>query len=218
MNLIEHTLLTLDFWQDNVTYEGKSMPTGTLACAALNLSDEVIAKLSQLCMPLNLYMGSLQLGQSDTTQMEMARESAFQIVELLRNVPPFSCPEYETVRNYVDAVFTEDYLQNTMDFAKSGNLAGVVSPEYQKALTLLRVLPVMAHLGFSLAEFKRELLPLRRSYMRATERRTVTLPASGNTFLLTLIYQQKTPAGCLLQTPPSSTPPRPFPAKRNPSL
>ena len=50
MNLIEHTLLTLDFWQDNVTYEGKSMPTGTLACAALNLFDEVIAKLSQLCI------------------------------------------------------------------------------------------------------------------------------------------------------------------------
>ena len=159
MNLIEHALLTLDFWQDNVTYEGKSMPTGTLACAALNLSDEVIAKLSQLCMPLNLYMGSLQLGQSDTTQMEMARESAFQIVELLRNVPPFSCLEYETVRSYVNAIFTEDFLQNTTDFAKSGNLAGVVSPEYQKAFTLLRVLPVMAHLGFSLAEFKRELLP-----------------------------------------------------------
>ncbi len=81
MNLIEHTLLTLDFWQDNVTYEGKSMPTGTLACAALNLSDEVIAKLSQLCMPLNLYMGSLQLGQANTAQMEAARESVFQIVE-----------------------------------------------------------------------------------------------------------------------------------------
>ena len=159
MNLIEHTLLTLDFWQDNVTYERKSMPTGTLACAALNLSDEVIAKLSQLCVPLNLYMRALQLEQADMAQMEMARESAFQIVELLRNVPPFSCLEYETVRGYVDVVFTEDYLQNTTDFAKSGNLVGVVSREYQKALTLLRVLPVMAHLGFSLAEFKRELLP-----------------------------------------------------------
>ena len=159
MNLIEHTILTLDFWQDNVTYEGKPMPTGTLACAALNLSDEVIVRLSQLCMPLNLYMGHLQLGQADTAQMEAARESAFQIVELLRDVPPFSCLEYETVRSYVDAVFTEDYLQNTMDFAKSGNLARAVSLEYQKALTLLRILPVMAHLGFSLAEFKRELLP-----------------------------------------------------------
>jgi len=80
-------------------------------------------------------------------------------VELLRNVPPFSFLEYEIVRSYVDAVFMEDYLQNTMDFAKSENLAGAVSPEYQKALTLLRVLPVIAHLGFSLAEFKRELLP-----------------------------------------------------------
>ena len=86
MNLIEHTLLTLDFWQDNVTYEGKSMPTGTLACAALNIPDEVIAKLSQLCMPLNLYMGSLQLGQADRLQMEAARESAFQIVKLLRGI------------------------------------------------------------------------------------------------------------------------------------
>lgn len=80
-------------------------------------------------------------------------------MELLRNVPPFSFLEYEIVRSYVDAVFMEDYLQNTMDFAKSENLAGAVSPEYQKALTLLRVLPVIAHMGFSLAEFKRELLP-----------------------------------------------------------
>lgn len=31
MKLIEHNILTLDFWQDTVTYEGKSMPTGTLA-------------------------------------------------------------------------------------------------------------------------------------------------------------------------------------------
>ena len=119
MNLIEHTLLTLDFWQDNVTYEGKSMPTGTLACAALNLSDEVIVKLYQLCMPLNLYMGSLQLGQANTAQMEAARESTFQIVELLRNVPPFSYLEYEIVHSYVDSVFSEDYLQNTMDFKET---------------------------------------------------------------------------------------------------
>ena len=159
MNLIEHNLLTLDFWQDHVTYEGKSMPTGTLACAALNLPDEVIAKLSRLCMPLNLYMGALQLGQADTRQMEPARDAAFQIVELLRDAPPFSILDYGYVKSKVDAVFTEDYLQNAADFAKSGSLAGAVSPEYQKAMTLLRVLPVMAHMGYSLGEFKRELIP-----------------------------------------------------------
>ena len=159
MNLIKHTLLTLDFWQDNVTYEGKSMPTGTLACAALNLSDEVIAKLSQLCMLLNLYMGPLQLGLANMEQMEAARASAFQIVELLRDTPPFSLLDYAAVHSYVDAVFTEDCLCCATDFVKSGNLNLSNTAENQKAITLLRVLPVMAHLGFSLAEFKKELLP-----------------------------------------------------------
>lgn len=160
MNLIEHKLLTLDFWQDTVTYEGQSMPTGTLACDALNLSDETIAKLSQLCMPLNLYMGALQCGKATAPQMEAAREAALQIVELLRNTPPFSILDYKYVKSKVEAVFTEDYLRNAADFAKLEsleNLVGAVTPEYQKAMTLLRVLPVMAHMGFSLGEFKNEM-------------------------------------------------------------
>ena len=110
-------------------------------------------------MALNLYMGPLQFGQANTAQMEAARESAFQIVELLRNEPPFSFLNYEIVHNYVDTVFSEDYLCCTIDFAKSGNLNLSNTPENKKAVTLLRVLPVMAHLGFSLSEFKRELLP-----------------------------------------------------------
>lgn len=31
-------LMTLDFWQDTVIYEDKTLPTGTLACDALNVS------------------------------------------------------------------------------------------------------------------------------------------------------------------------------------
>ena len=30
-------LMTLDFWQDTVIYEGKTFPIGTLACDALNV-------------------------------------------------------------------------------------------------------------------------------------------------------------------------------------
>ena len=33
---MEHNILSLDFWQDTATYEGQTMPTGTLGCAALN--------------------------------------------------------------------------------------------------------------------------------------------------------------------------------------
>ena len=36
--LISHKVLSLDFWQDTVTYAGSVMPTGTIGCAVLNLS------------------------------------------------------------------------------------------------------------------------------------------------------------------------------------
>ena len=33
--IIDHNLLTLDYWQDSVTYEGKTVPGGTIGCEAL---------------------------------------------------------------------------------------------------------------------------------------------------------------------------------------
>ena len=35
-------LMTLDFWQDTVIYEGKTLPVGTLACDALNVPADTI--------------------------------------------------------------------------------------------------------------------------------------------------------------------------------
>ena len=37
--IIDHNLLTLDYWQDSVSYEGKTVPSGTIGCEALNFSD-----------------------------------------------------------------------------------------------------------------------------------------------------------------------------------
>ena len=35
--IINHAVLSLDFWQDTVTYEGSTMPTGTIGCEVLNI-------------------------------------------------------------------------------------------------------------------------------------------------------------------------------------
>ena len=43
--LIRHNVLSLDFWQDTVTYAGSVMPTGTIGCAVLNIPDGTIARL-----------------------------------------------------------------------------------------------------------------------------------------------------------------------------
>lgn len=38
----EHNMLTLDFWRDTVTYEGKTIPVGAMACWTLNIPGTVI--------------------------------------------------------------------------------------------------------------------------------------------------------------------------------
>ena len=50
--IIDHNLLTLDYWQDSVTYEGKTVPGGTIGCEALNIPDTLREKLAQASIPL----------------------------------------------------------------------------------------------------------------------------------------------------------------------
>ena len=61
----ESNVLTLDFWEENVFYEGKDFPTGILACHALNIPDEVISQLETLCTNLNTFMGTFNAGKAN---------------------------------------------------------------------------------------------------------------------------------------------------------
>ena len=56
-------LMTLDFWQDTVIYEDKTLPIGTLACDALNVPADTIAKMNEQCEKINLLLGTLNAGQ-----------------------------------------------------------------------------------------------------------------------------------------------------------
>ncbi len=46
-------LMTLDFWQDTVIYEGKIFPIGTLACDALNVPADTLARMNEQCEKIN---------------------------------------------------------------------------------------------------------------------------------------------------------------------
>ena len=59
----ESNVLTLDFWEEDVIYEGKLFPAGTLACHALNIPDEVISQMETLCKSLNQFMGTFDTGK-----------------------------------------------------------------------------------------------------------------------------------------------------------
>lgn len=73
---MEHNMLTLDFWQDTVTYEGNSMPTGTMGCEALNIPDTVLAQLNKLCEPLFRFVAAMGSNDYDAPQLEQAGKTA----------------------------------------------------------------------------------------------------------------------------------------------
>ena len=62
-------LMTLDFWQDTVICEGKTFPIGTLACDALNVPVNTIAKINEQNENLNnegvSYMEQLLIVEDD---------------------------------------------------------------------------------------------------------------------------------------------------------
>ena len=83
-------LMTLDFWQDTVIYEGKTLPTGTIACEALNVFADTIAKMNEQCTSINLLLGLMNAGQNASSVIQFAREAALKMLDILSVTSPFS--------------------------------------------------------------------------------------------------------------------------------
>lgn len=67
MDVVQHQILSLDFWQNTVSYEGKTFPSGTIGCDALNISPDLIEQITELCGSLNLFMGQVKMSVETIT-------------------------------------------------------------------------------------------------------------------------------------------------------
>lgn len=160
LKLAENGALSLDYWQDTVFYEGRSFPAGTIGCDSLNIPDEVIVKLGELCAGLNLAMGAATTGKLDAGLLAAAQGNAFQIVDLLQDIKPFSYLDANHCREQIDRLFAADQLNHINEYAAAllSGTAAFLDAQYKDVLHFFRLLPVMAQLGFSLAEFQKTML------------------------------------------------------------
>ena len=92
-------LMTLDFWQDTVIYEDKTLPTGTLACDALNVSTDTLARMNEQCDKINLLLGQLNAAQDASALFPMVREAALTMLDILSVTPPFSIWTFQSTGN-----------------------------------------------------------------------------------------------------------------------
>ena len=143
-------LMTLDFWQDTVIYEDKIYPIGTLACDALNVPADTIAKMNEQCEKINLLLGTLNAGQDASALCPMAREAALTMLGILSQTPPFSYMNIPKHRERIEKVFTADNARKYVEFAikaAANSLQLEEVPNYADAMMLQRYTAVFGHLA-----------------------------------------------------------------------
>ena len=154
-------LMTLDFWQDTVIYEGRTLPIGTLACDALNISADTLAQMNEQCQKINLLLGMLNAGQDASALFPMARVAALEMLDILSKTPPFSCMDIPKHRERIEKVFTADSAQKYVEFAikaAANSLQLDEVPNYADAIMLQRYTAVFGHLAYSLEEYQKAML------------------------------------------------------------
>ena len=154
-------LMTLDFWQDTVIYEGKTFPVGMLACDALNVPADTIAKMNEQCEKINLLLGILNAGQDTSALFPMAKEAALTMLEILSKTPPFSYMDIPKHRERIERVFTADNALKYVEFAikaVTNSLPFEEVPKYADAVMLQRYTAVFGHLAYSLGEYQTAML------------------------------------------------------------
>ena len=154
-------LMTLDFWQDTVIYEGRTLPIGTLACDALNISADTLAQMNEQCQKINLLLGMLNAGQDASALFPMAREAALAMLDILSKTPPFSYMDIPKHREQIEKVFTADNALKYMEFAikaTTNSLQLEEVPKYADAMMLQRYTAVFGHLAYSLGEYQQAML------------------------------------------------------------
>ena len=154
-------LMTLDFWQDTVIYEGKTFPVGTLACDALNVPADTIAKMNEQCEKINLLLGMLNAGQGASALFPMAKEAALTMLGILSKTPPFSYMNKSQHRERIEKVFTADNALKYVEFAikaATNSLQFEEVPNYSDAMMLQRYTAVFGHLAYSLGEYQQAML------------------------------------------------------------
>lgn len=161
MKIAEHNILTLDYWRDEVSYQGITLPSGTIGCAALNIPDDVIDRLKQISLPLLAAVEAVNKLQLKPELLTPCRDSILQMLELLQKENTFPLLDYSYYFKRIPEIFTEENMKNAVAYAKlaARNLPAAMSDQFKSGLGLTKVIAICAQLPDSLVVFKDGLLP-----------------------------------------------------------
>ena len=157
-------IFTLDFYKKTAIFQGHELPTGTLACEALNISKGEIAALMKPMKKMSLILARISLGLSVEKHVEGIRKAVFGMLNSLAETPPFHRLDIENLKAKADACLTTDTARRLLhnadkvsyNDARNGNL----SPEDQKMLDFTDLIQKLSLIGLGLQTFRQKVLTL----------------------------------------------------------
>ena len=144
--IINHAVLSLDFWQDTVTYEGCAMPTGTIGCEVLNISDEAIETLTPPCDTMNRLLQGMNTGTVDLTLLPQVQGAASDILSFMDATPPFSRLSGSDFGKKLADVFSAAYLEDAktyLQLSQQEQLLCTLTGQHSRAAQLIRMTQVL---------------------------------------------------------------------------
>ena len=161
MSILNQNLLTLDFWKDEVTYAGHTLPTGSIGCAAMNISDEQIGQLVQLSIPLAAVVELIKDGTPTAEHFTAAKKSVLQITQMLRSIYPFSLFGFPADGHDIQKIFSTEYTENAIAYIKAAQeigIAAALDEQYKKGVSIIKLISELAQLGGTLMIYKQGMI------------------------------------------------------------
>lgn len=161
MSILNQNLLTLDFWKDEVTYAGHTLPTGSIGCAAMNISDEQIGQLIQLALPLAAVVELIKDGIPTAEHLTAAKKSVLQITQMLRTIYPFSLFDFPADGHDIQKIFSAEYTENAIAYIKAAQeigIAAALDEQYKKGVGIVKLISELAQLGGTLMIYKQGMI------------------------------------------------------------
>ena len=147
--------LTVDYKEKQEAYgtSFNATDTGSIALDILNISDSVLEELLELTEPMMQLVDFLNKNRNpDSSTLAMmltASRNVFRVVNLLRDVPPFSGQDFTWLDGKLPQIFSPEavkkaYRQRKAEFGE----------------VFIPALCMVAQLGFGIRDFRQALIPL----------------------------------------------------------
>ena len=147
--------LSVDYRDKQETYGTccSSADTGNIALDILNIPDYVLEELLELTEPMMQLVDFLNKNRNpDSSTLAMmltASRNVFRVVDLLRDVPPFSGQDFTWLDGKLPKIFSQEAVNKAYRQRKK-----------EKGEVFIPALCLVAQLGFGMWNFRQALIPL----------------------------------------------------------